>query len=268
MSTRLDLPLLPSAEQIRRRMFARVRRGFDPDQVRDYLLQIADQIETLEGEVREARLASETPSTPPAPMERDPVSEMSERIADIVRTAERHSQERRAEVEEESRTILSEARAEADRIRLDAQSRAEELRQESNDMLAHARSEADRALGSLAVRRQDLVEEFRTMRSRRTTGRTTTRWWMSPRSPASSRRAGRSARAATGSGPRTTRSTSRICRRPRRRTTPSRTTTEPPGRKPSSPDPLGRRLGRAEAAIIEAWTASNGSTTWRFASRS
>ena len=56
MSTRLDLPLLPSAEQIRRRMFARVRRGFDPDQVRDYLLQIADQIETLEGEVREARL--------------------------------------------------------------------------------------------------------------------------------------------------------------------------------------------------------------------
>ena len=166
MSTRLDLPLLPSAEQIRRRMFARVRRGFDPDQVRDYLLQIADQIETLEGEVREARLASETPSTPPAPMERDPVSEMSERIADIVRTAERHSQERRAEVEEESRTILSEARAEADRIRLDAQSRAEELRQESNDMLAHARSEADRALGSLAVRRQDLVEEFRTMRER------------------------------------------------------------------------------------------------------
>src|SRR5438552_15548708 len=96
MSTRLDLPLLPSAEQIRRRMFARVRRGFDPDQVRDYLLQIADQIETLEGEVREARLASETPPAPAAPVERDNVSEMSERIADIVRTAERHAHERHA----------------------------------------------------------------------------------------------------------------------------------------------------------------------------
>ena len=32
----LDLPLLPSAEQIRRRQFATVRRGYDPDQVHDY----------------------------------------------------------------------------------------------------------------------------------------------------------------------------------------------------------------------------------------
>src|SRR5438105_14687998 len=95
MSTRLDLPLLPSAEQIRRRMFARVRRGFDPDQVRDYLLQIADQIETLEGEVREARFASEPPSTPPAAMARDPVSQMSERLADHGPTPERHPHERR-----------------------------------------------------------------------------------------------------------------------------------------------------------------------------
>ena len=165
-STGLDLPLLPSAEQIRRRMFARVRRGFDPDQVHDYLMQIADQIETLEDEVREARLASEAPAPQPAPVQRDPVSEMADRIGDIVRTAERHAEERRAEVEEESRTILAESRAEADRIRLDAQSRAEELRQESSDMLSRARTEADRALGNLAVRRQDLLEEFRTMRER------------------------------------------------------------------------------------------------------
>jgi DivIVA domain-containing protein len=165
-STGLDLPLLPSAEQIRRRVFARVRRGFDPDQVHDYLLQIADQIETLEEEVREARLASERTPSQPAPVQRDPIGEMADRIADIVRTAERHAQERRAEIEEESRTILAEARAEADRIRLDAQSRAEEVRQEGSDMLARARAEADRALGSLSSRRQDLVEQFRTMRER------------------------------------------------------------------------------------------------------
>jgi DivIVA domain-containing protein len=165
-STGLDLPLLPSAEQIRRRMFARVRRGFDPDQVRDYLLQIADQIETLEAEVREARLLSETPPSQPAPVERDPVSEMADRISDIVRTAERHAKERRSEVEEESRTILAEARAEADRIRLDAQSRAEEVRQEGSDMLSRARAEADRALGSLSSRRSDLLEQFRVMRDR------------------------------------------------------------------------------------------------------
>jgi DivIVA domain-containing protein len=165
-STGLDLPLLPSAEQIRRRMFARVRRGFDPDQVRDYLLQIADQIETLEAEVREARLLTETAPSQPAPVERDPVGEMADRIADIVRTAERHAQERRSEIDEESRTILGEARAEADRIRLDAQSRAEEVRQEGSDMLSRARAEADRALGTLTSRRSDLIEQFRAMRER------------------------------------------------------------------------------------------------------
>jgi len=37
MTNDLDLPLLPSAEQIRRREFATVRRGYDPDQVREYL---------------------------------------------------------------------------------------------------------------------------------------------------------------------------------------------------------------------------------------
>jgi len=45
----LDLPLLPNADQIRRRMFATVRRGFDPDQVREYLKQVADQVENLGG---------------------------------------------------------------------------------------------------------------------------------------------------------------------------------------------------------------------------
>jgi DivIVA domain-containing protein len=165
-STGLDLPLLPSAEQIRRRLFARVRRGFDPEQVHDYLLQIADQIEALEEEVRESRLVSEQVPGESAPVQRDPIGEMADRIADIVRTAERHAEERRAEIEEESRTILAEARAEADRIRLDAQSRAEEVRQEGSDMLARARAEADRALGSLSSRRQDLVEQFRAMRER------------------------------------------------------------------------------------------------------
>ncbi len=38
----LDMPLLPSAEQIRRREFATVRRGYDPQQVRAYLTSIAN----------------------------------------------------------------------------------------------------------------------------------------------------------------------------------------------------------------------------------
>ena len=46
MATEIDLPFLPSAAQIRRREFASVRRGYDPDQVRDYLAQVAEQVGT------------------------------------------------------------------------------------------------------------------------------------------------------------------------------------------------------------------------------
>ena len=56
MATDIDLPFLPSAAQIRRREFASVRRGYDPDQVRDYLAQVAEQVDNLEGQLREARL--------------------------------------------------------------------------------------------------------------------------------------------------------------------------------------------------------------------
>ena len=42
-ATNLDLPVLISADQIRRREFVTIRRGYDPDQVRAYLEQLADQ---------------------------------------------------------------------------------------------------------------------------------------------------------------------------------------------------------------------------------
>ena len=54
----LDMPLLPSAEQIRRREFATVRRGYDPQQVRAYLTSIATQVGTLERELSQLRLRS------------------------------------------------------------------------------------------------------------------------------------------------------------------------------------------------------------------
>ena len=60
MATDIDVPFLPSAAQIRRREFASVRRGYDPDQVRDYLSQVAEQVEMLEQEVRETKLQPAT----------------------------------------------------------------------------------------------------------------------------------------------------------------------------------------------------------------
>ena len=52
--------------------------------------------------------------------------------------------------------MIDEARAEADRIRVDAQAHAEEARQEGNELLERAKQEADRVLVGLSARRENV----------------------------------------------------------------------------------------------------------------
>jgi DivIVA domain-containing protein len=184
----LDLPLLPSAEQIRRRQFATVRRGYDPDQVHDYLNQVALQVEALEGELREQRLAppaEEAPAkeTQPA-IEAQPVmpppqpviapaadtdaayERISKRLASVLKAADEEAQKLIADAREQASTLIEEARAEADRIRVDAQASAEEARTQSHDELQRAKAEADRVLGGLEQRRESLLSQMHEMQSR------------------------------------------------------------------------------------------------------
>ena len=104
----LDLPLLPSAEQIRRREFATLRRGYDPDQVRDYLEAVAVQVETLEKDLKEARRQLEAKATEPAVATPaapagDPYDRISKRFAGLLATADR-----------EASRIVDEAKTEAE----------------------------------------------------------------------------------------------------------------------------------------------------------
>jgi len=168
VSTDIDVPFLPSAAQIRRREFASVRRGYDPDQVRDYLAQVAEQIETLEQEVRELRLqpgASEGPPPGPPPSE-DPYERLAKRLTTLLATADREAEGIIAEARAEATAMVNEARTEADRIRVDAQARAEEARQQGNEFLEKAKAEADRVLVGLSARRQDMVQQLQDMQSR------------------------------------------------------------------------------------------------------
>jgi DivIVA domain-containing protein len=168
----LDLPLLPSAEQIRRREFASVRRGYDPDQVRDYLGAVATQVETLERDLRETRLTAETAATAPAPAPSapspapDPYEELGKRIAGLVATADQEAIRLVDEAKTDSSRILQEARTEADRIRTDAQAHAEEVRQQAADTLADARAKADAVLAGLSERRETLVTQLQSMQTR------------------------------------------------------------------------------------------------------
>lgn len=172
MATEIDLPFLPSAAQIRRREFASVRRGYDPDQVRDYLAQVAEQIETLEQELRDSKLRPEDgrateqkPAAAPAPSE-DPYERLSKRLTTLLATADKEAEGIVAEAHADATRMLNEARSEADRIQVDAQARAEEARQQGTELLERAKQEADRVLLGLSERRETLVQHLQDMQTR------------------------------------------------------------------------------------------------------
>jgi DivIVA domain-containing protein len=180
----LDMPLLPSAEQIRRREFATVRRGYDPQQVRAYLTSIANQVGTLERELSQLRL--EVGSSAAARSEQmadaavaepvetndvvssaaDPYDALSKRFATLIEMADQEADRILENARSESARTIDEARSEADRIRVDAQAHAEEARQEGTDLLERAKTESDRLLLGLAERRRGLVTQLEEMRGK------------------------------------------------------------------------------------------------------
>jgi cell division initiation protein len=182
----LEVPV-PDAEMIRRYEFAVKRRGYDIDQVRDYLGRVADQVETLELELGRSKAAEPRKPTPgealaalaaeqqaaedmmvvaPPPPPIDEYELLGQRFASLIETADREATAVVDEAKAEAERILEEARSEADRIRVDAQARAEEARQEASEALVQARREADRILGSLSDRRENLVTQMHEMQSR------------------------------------------------------------------------------------------------------
>ena len=178
----LDLPLLPSAEQIRRRKFATVKRGYDPDQVHEYLNQVAIQVETLETDLRDERMGASSrageavaaappkaaaPAPPAAAASTEAAYEqLSKRFATVLKAADAESQALIDKARAESTKLLEDARIEADKIRVDAQANAEEARTKSAAELERAREEADRVLGGLEARREAMLTQMHDMQSR------------------------------------------------------------------------------------------------------
>lgn len=178
----LDMPLLPSAEQISRREFATVRRGYDPQQVRAYLTSIATQVGTLERELSQLRLEAgsaaarggpgaeraKTPAKTPAPAAppADPYASLSKRFASLIEMADQEAERILDNARSDAARTLDEATSEADRIRVDAQAHAEETRQEGTDLLERAKTESDRLLSGLAERRRGLVAQLEEMRGK------------------------------------------------------------------------------------------------------
>jgi DivIVA domain-containing protein len=165
-ATNLDLPVLISPEQIRRREFVTIRRGYDPDQVRDYMEQLADQVELMQSLLREARQEAESAIRANEKPRIDPYEELARRVSGVIREADTAAEQIRTGAREDAERVTVEARTDADRIRTDAQARAEETRASAEAAVLQARAEADQTIMGLATRRDALVEQLAGMQER------------------------------------------------------------------------------------------------------
>ena len=165
-ATELDLPVLASADQIRRREFVTIRRGYDPEQVREFLERVAVQVQQMETMIREARLEADAALRASAEPRIDPYEQLSARFTDLIRSADEAGERVRREGREDGERMISEARADADRIRTDAQAKAEEARAAADRALREARDQADRTIAGLSTRREALVGQLAQMQVR------------------------------------------------------------------------------------------------------
>ena len=165
-AVRLDHPVLMSAEQVRRREFVTIRRGYDPDQVRQYLMELADQIDVMASMVREARMEAEAAIHTNAQPQVDPYERLAARVASVIREADQTAERLRLEGRRDSERMLGEARDDADRIRTDAEAKAEHAQAEAERAMNEAREHADRTVAGLASRRQAVVDQLAQMQER------------------------------------------------------------------------------------------------------
>ena len=163
---RLDHPVLISSQQIRRREFVTTRRGYDPDQVRRYLEELADQVDVMASMIREARLEADTASRAGAQPHPDPYEQLAARVTSVIREADETAERLRTEGRGEAERILSDARSDAERIRTEAEAAAEQARVDAERTLHHAKEQADNTISGLSARRQALVDQLAQMQQR------------------------------------------------------------------------------------------------------
>jgi cell division septum initiation protein DivIVA len=175
--------------------FDRVRRGFAPDQVAEYLKRVAAKVLELESrleetrdELMDARRERDAARAELATSRPDPFDGVSQRVTELVRTFDQQvgdlQRDAQAEADrvlldvrtdadrilqqarEEAELITADAREEADRTRARAQLDEAEARVLADRIVADAKEEANRAESDIAAMRTSTLESFRDIRSR------------------------------------------------------------------------------------------------------
>ncbi len=176
----LDMDVSPRrrAAYIRSRGFATIRKGYDQDQVRQFLEQVAGWFEDMETDLAESRAAaaameqanaaaaSSASESVAGDEAGDPYAAMGAHVAEVVRHVEEHARSIREEAERDAQRTLEEARRESIGIRQRAEEDADRVRGEAAGALDTARVEAERTVAALSERRNALAAELHATRTR------------------------------------------------------------------------------------------------------
>jgi cell division initiation protein len=162
----VELAQRATPDNIRRRRFAFAKRGYDPDQVREYLDRVAAEMERFERMAHDARGEVDSLSRGNRSAREDAYAELANRVADVLRTADRHAEEVRRLAAEEAERAIEDARVHAERLRMEGEGRAAEARREAEEVLRRAREDAERMLQGLASRRDAILADLQQMRER------------------------------------------------------------------------------------------------------
>jgi DivIVA domain-containing protein len=149
-------------EQARAGMFARSLRGYDIEEVNAYLVKLANQLDAAEHRPPETGAAvAQAAATVAVVDQGDPYERLAERLADMLRSADKESERLVEDARAEAERSTTQARTEADRLRAEAEAAVEEARRQAEEILRSAKTDAEESTSSLTARRDALLIELR-----------------------------------------------------------------------------------------------------------
>ena len=134
--------------------FTLTRRGYDPDEVQDFLRSVAEHLSRLQGEIEWQRARSEHLERRGSSAQETAYARLSRVFMDVVRRADEAATRVRIAAEGESKVRVDAAREEAARIVIAAQDEADRIR-----------STAQEEAGWLTDQAKEAVERARRMAS-------------------------------------------------------------------------------------------------------
>jgi DivIVA domain-containing protein len=135
-----ELDALPSHPvDIAAQRFTMARKGYAPEEVREFLRQLAEYVSRLQGEIEWQRARSEHLERRTAAAQEAAYARLSRDFMDVVRRADEAASRVRGEAEAQARAELGSAHGQATRLLAGAAEQAEAI-------LTEARTEAERVL--------------------------------------------------------------------------------------------------------------------------